>query len=76
MFVWRIANNVIPTKKNFVDRLGSGDCSCPLCHEESEISVHLFFYCQIARAIWFGCYWDYTLTGLMWPTMRTLSILL
>ena len=45
MSVWRIGNNVIPTKQNIVYRLGSGDCSCPLCHEESEISVHLFFHC-------------------------------
>ena len=56
MIVWRIGNNVIPTKQNIVDRLGSGDPSCPLGHEESETSAHLFFHCQIAKAIWFGCY--------------------
>ena len=27
------------------------------CGREPETATHLFFHCQVARAIWFGCSW-------------------
>jgi hypothetical protein len=53
MLLWRIGSNILPTNKNFVLRVGSGDPTYPLCHLEEESIVHLFFHCPIARAIWF-----------------------
>ena len=54
MLLWRIGSNILPTNKNFVLRVGSGDPTCLLCHLEEESIVHLFFHCPTARAIWFG----------------------
>ena len=57
ILVWRIGNNAIPRNLNISSRMGTCDNMCPLCHKESESSVHLFFHCQVAQAIWFVCCW-------------------
>ena len=54
MLVWRIGMNILPTKENLAQRLGLEDKECSLCHEEIESCTHLFFQCNVARAIWFG----------------------
>jgi ribonuclease HI len=57
MLVWRIGMNILPTKENLAQRLGLEDKECSLCHEEIESCTHLFFQCNVARAIWFGSMW-------------------
>ena len=57
MLLWRIGSNALPSKNNLALRLGTSDPSCVLCGSEPETTTHLFFYCQVARAIWFGCSW-------------------
>ena len=51
ILVWKIGNNALPTNLNIAYRMGTGDNMCPLCHDDSESSVPLFFQCQVALAI-------------------------
>ncbi len=57
ILVWRIGNNAILINLDITSNMGTGNNMCPLCHEDSESSVHLFFQCQVTQAIWFGCCW-------------------
>lgn len=54
MLLWRIGQNAIPTKENIVMRIGEGDPNCVLCGESIENCCHLFFKCNVARAIGFA----------------------
>ena len=56
MFLWRIRTDVIPTNLNVLKRVGFGNAVCPLCNNEDESIVHLFFKCPAAKAIWFSNY--------------------
>jgi hypothetical protein len=38
--------------------VGSLDTLCNLCNEEVKTFSHLFFKCNVARAIWYGCKWS------------------
>ncbi|KAL0003223.1 hypothetical protein SO802_017004 [Lithocarpus litseifolius] len=57
MLLWRIGSNVLPTKNNLEIRIGNFDPNCVFCDKEPETATHLFFHCQVARAIRFGCSW-------------------
>ena len=54
MFLWRLGSNVLPTRENISHRLDILDTSCVLCKKEVESLHHLFFKCNIARALWFA----------------------
>ncbi|XP_075675255.1 uncharacterized protein LOC142644554 [Castanea sativa] len=54
MLLWRIGQNAIPTKENIVLRIGEGDPNCVLCGDSVESCYHLFFKCNVARALWFA----------------------
>ena len=58
MHLWRIAFNLLPTKDKLNEFSSSSDTSCPLCNVESELALHLFTHCHIARAIWLGSHWN------------------
>ena len=53
MFLWRVGSDILPTNKNFAQRIDSGCPSYPLSHGEEESAIHLFFHCNVAKAIWF-----------------------
>jgi hypothetical protein len=57
MLLWRIGTNILPTKDLLAQKVGINDSSCPLCGEAEETGIHLFFKCNVARAIWFGSCW-------------------
>ncbi|XP_023923312.2 uncharacterized protein LOC112034728 [Quercus suber] len=57
MLLWKTGSNVLPTKNNLAIRIGTSDPNCVFYSKEPEIATHLFFHCQVARAIWFGCSW-------------------
>jgi ribonuclease HI len=59
MLIWRIGAGVLSTNGNFVTKLGFGDSNCPLCCTTTETTIHLFFHCSIARALWFGQDWNF-----------------
>uniref|UniRef100_A0A2N9HU89 Reverse transcriptase zinc-binding domain-containing protein n=1 Tax=Fagus sylvatica TaxID=28930 RepID=A0A2N9HU89_FAGSY len=58
MLIWRIASNVLPTKANLAHRMGGTALSCPVCKQEDETIIHLFYKCPISRAIWFSNPWS------------------
>ena len=53
---WRIGQNAFPTKENIVLRIGEGDPNCVLRGENIENCCHLFFKCNVAKALWFASY--------------------
>ncbi|MCI07057.1 hypothetical protein A2U01_0028120 [Trifolium medium] len=48
---WRLCRWCIPTQQKLIRHV---DCelNCPLCDEEIEDDVHVFFKCAVARASW------------------------
>jgi hypothetical protein len=53
-FLWRLARNIIPTRKNLSRKGISLDMCCPLCHNGSEDVDHLFMLCPASMAVWFA----------------------
>ena len=54
MLLWRIGNNILPTKEVLAQRFAIQDTRCCLCEDPLESIIHLFTSCPVARAIWFG----------------------
>ena len=54
MLLWRIGQNAHPIEENIVLRIGEGDPNCVLCSKNIENCCHLFFKCNVARALWFA----------------------
>ena len=50
MMVWS-GTDTFPTRVKIASRMGPIDTSCPLCCEEEESIIHLFFKCPVSRAI-------------------------
>uniref|UniRef100_A0A2N9FKX2 RNase H type-1 domain-containing protein n=1 Tax=Fagus sylvatica TaxID=28930 RepID=A0A2N9FKX2_FAGSY len=57
MHLWRIASNLLPTKVALAKINPSADTSCPLCALFQETSLHLFWQCSLAKALWFYTAW-------------------
>jgi hypothetical protein len=53
-FAWQLLLDKIPSRNNLLRRhiLLPADDRCVWCGSESEIVMHLFIYCDIARKIW------------------------
>jgi hypothetical protein len=49
MFIWRLAHNSLPVKRNLVRRRVRTDTVCPVCKRLDEDSGHLFFKCKRAK---------------------------
>uniref|UniRef100_A0A2N9G7C7 Reverse transcriptase domain-containing protein n=1 Tax=Fagus sylvatica TaxID=28930 RepID=A0A2N9G7C7_FAGSY len=54
MLLWRIAVGALPTRDSLSRFLTNFDNSCPLCNSFCESVVHVFWQCELARALWFG----------------------
>ncbi|KAM6599851.1 hypothetical protein CsatA_019460 [Cannabis sativa] len=57
MMWWKILSNFLPTKEKLSPFIALTDTKCPLCNVENEDSIHLFWRCNVARSLWFGCNW-------------------
>uniref|UniRef100_A0A803Q978 Reverse transcriptase domain-containing protein n=1 Tax=Cannabis sativa TaxID=3483 RepID=A0A803Q978_CANSA len=58
MFWWPILANCMPTKVQLSAFIPIPDTLCSFCSNAEENSFHLFWECNYARALWFGCYWN------------------
>ncbi|XP_021800524.1 uncharacterized protein LOC110744812 [Prunus avium] len=54
MFIWRCCRNVLAVRENLRRRRVDVEADCPLCGDNGETEVHLFFRCEIARLFWFA----------------------
>jgi hypothetical protein len=53
IFLWYLWKGVILTKDNLAKRQWKGCTCCCFCSEHETIQ-HLFFYCPMARLMWFA----------------------
>jgi hypothetical protein len=60
MHLWRIASNLLPTKDSMARYVPDIDTTCGLCEFSPESTIHLFWHCPFARAVWFGSEWGLT----------------
>jgi hypothetical protein len=51
-FVWRLAHNSLPMRRNIARRGMSIDTRCPVCFRLDEDGGHLFFKCKQAKHCW------------------------
>lgn len=52
MFVWRLAHNSLPVKRNLARRGVKLDTICPVYSRLDEDCRHIFFKCKFAKMCW------------------------
>ncbi|KAI5661195.1 hypothetical protein M9H77_20518 [Catharanthus roseus] len=52
LFLWRLYNNILPTRKNLSWRITSISPCCAMCPKSEEDILHIFFRCRIATETW------------------------
>ncbi|XP_042978176.1 uncharacterized protein LOC122308928 [Carya illinoinensis] len=52
LFIWRVANNLLPTKENLYKRKVIEEKMCPLCDAEEETIMHALWECPAANNLW------------------------
>ena len=52
MFIWRLAHNSLPVRKNVSRRGVELDTKCPVCQRLDEDCGHLFFKCKYVKRCW------------------------
>ena len=57
-YLWRIVSNLLPTYTSLVRFNPNLDTCCCLCEQAPKTSLHLFWDCALARALWFGSEWN------------------
>ncbi|XP_058759750.1 uncharacterized protein LOC131633056 [Vicia villosa] len=53
-FLWRVAQNILPTRGNLSKKGITLDPSCPFCYDAHETVQHLFMDCVFARQVLFS----------------------
>uniref|UniRef100_A0A803PM53 Reverse transcriptase domain-containing protein n=1 Tax=Cannabis sativa TaxID=3483 RepID=A0A803PM53_CANSA len=59
----RILSNCLPTRERLGMSIPLPDLRCPICSSSTESSLHLFWECNFAKAVWFGCLWSLRTTS-------------
>ncbi|KAF4392131.1 hypothetical protein F8388_004460 [Cannabis sativa] len=54
---WQILSNALPTREKLALAFPILSNHCPICDEGVESSLHLFWECSFAKALWFGSLW-------------------
>jgi hypothetical protein len=55
MFIWRMCNNILPTKENLLKVGVVNDSMCVICNREPETVMHDIWECPAAQDVWGGC---------------------
>lgn len=79
VFLWRLANNWLPTHNNLIERniiMQDPFHACPMCQNlEENVSHLLLFICDFAFKVWKECYNLQGARNLIGATLLTKSIL-
>lgn len=54
-FVWKVCNNLLPTKENLFIKNIVSDPFCPLCQMEEESAGHISWSCPSVMGVWQEC---------------------
>lgn len=52
-FIWRLLNNILPTKCNLEKKGIKLDASCALCHIFQKSTNHVFLHYEFAKRVFF-----------------------
>jgi hypothetical protein len=52
MFIWRLARNSLPVRRNIIRCEVKLDTICPICRRLDEDCGHIFFKCKFAKMCW------------------------
>ncbi|GAU31848.1 hypothetical protein TSUD_114590 [Trifolium subterraneum] len=50
--LWRLCRGCLPTRSRLLERRVKCTLNCPVCDEEIEDELHIFFRCAVARDCW------------------------
>jgi hypothetical protein len=64
MFIWRLAHNSLPVRRNLIVRGVKTGTICPICSRLDEDCGHLFFKCKRAKECWHALNLEHIRTGL------------
>lgn len=51
-FLWRLANNILPTMKNLGQRRVVEDAKCLICLTNEESVMHAIWWCHATTDVW------------------------
>lgn len=57
VFLWRVANNILPAREVLRKRFGDMDSTCCVCGEQEKTLIHILKECQATRLLAFGSKW-------------------
>lgn len=52
VFLWRFCRNNVPVRRRLSTKGVSLPIICPMCNEDVEHKLHVFFYCPFAASCW------------------------
>lgn len=61
--MWRLCNNIIPTKVNLTKSHIMTDLLCMMCNHPEESILHLLKDCPFTKCTWLSSYFGYLLQG-------------
>lgn len=51
-FIWKLLNHILAERAFLKRRILGIEVICPLCHQEKETDIHMFWNCHYSRTIW------------------------
>jgi hypothetical protein len=51
-FAWKVAHDLLPTKRNLYKKKIVLDPLCPICLQENEDTVHILWGCHSSMGVW------------------------
>ncbi|XP_059445373.1 uncharacterized protein LOC132177154 [Corylus avellana] len=52
VFIWKLCNNILPTKANLLRKGVVKDATCMFCEREVETGKHVIWQCPTAQDVW------------------------